>query len=125
MKRKPLFKKADAAVIAVLLLPALVLLLFTGRGKTPTAYVIEDGETLYEIRLGSVKEPYILELENGVTVSVAPGEIRFASSDCRGQDCVRCGVLTKAGQAAACVPNKTVIVLKGTSGKGAPDAVSY
>ena len=109
----------------VLLLPALALLLFSGRGKAPTAVVITEGETLYEIPLGSVKEPYTIELENGVTVSVAPGEIRFAASDCRGQDCVRCGALTRAGQAAACVPNKTVIVLKGTLEKGAPDAVSY
>ena len=112
-------------MIAVLLLPALVLLLFTGRGKTPTAYVIEDGETLYEIRLGSVKEPYTLELENGVTVSVAPGEIRFASSDCRGQDCVRCGVLTKAGQAAACVPNKVLVMLEGEKAEGDPDIITY
>jgi hypothetical protein len=37
---------------------------------------------------------------------------------------VRCGVLTRAGQAAACVPNKTLVTLTGKPLKGAPDAIS-
>ena len=126
MRRKPLFKKADAAVIAGLLLIAGLLTLLLGGGKkTAVAVIAVDGETLYEITLSDVKESYTISLDNGVTVSVAPGEIRFLASDCRGQDCVRCGPLTKPGQAAACVPNKTVIVVKGTPEKGTPDAVSY
>ena len=96
-----------------------------GYGHPEGTALTVDGETLYEIPLDDVKESYTITLPNGVTVGVAPGEIRFVSSDCRGQDCVRCGALTRAGQAAACAPNKTVIVLKGTSEKGAPDAVSY
>ena len=124
MNRKPLFRKADAAVIAVLLALAGVLMLLRGGGKAPTAVILADGETLYEISLADVKEAYEIPLENGVVIAVAPGEIRFAASDCHGQDCVRCGALTKAGQAAACVPNRTVIVLKGAPEKGAPDAIS-
>ena len=126
MRRNALIKKADLLIITALLLAAAVPLLLTRAGnRSPTAVIAVNGETLYEIPLGDVKEPYELRLENGVTVAVAPGEIRFLASDCRGQDCVNCGALTKTGQAAACVPNKTVIALRGAPDRNAPDAISY
>ena len=83
------------------------------------------GETVERIDLKAVTSPYDLTLENGVRLHVEPGGISFCYSDCRGQDCVRCGVLTRAGQAAACVPNRTLVLLTGKPQKGAPDAVSY
>lgn len=125
MNRKRFFKKWDLIVVAALLLAAAALFLFRSGGGRRTAVIAVDGETLYEIELDSVKEAYTITLENGVSVEVAPGEIRFLSSDCPGQDCVRCGALTRAGQAAACVPNKTLIALKGAPDGRAPDAVSY
>ncbi len=112
-------------IVAALLVLAGLLLLLRGGGKTAVAEITVDGETLYEIPLGDVKESYTLTLQNGVEIGVEPGSILFLASDCRGQDCVRCGALTKAGQAAACVPNKTVIVLRGAPVKGATDAISY
>ena len=125
MRRKPLIKKADLLIIAGLLLAAVLLLLLRGVGNVLTAVVSVDGEIRYEIDLANVKEAYTLPLENGVILAVAPGEIRFLASDCPGQDCVRCGALTKTGQATACVPNKTLIALKGAADGRAPDAVSY
>ena len=125
MNRKRFFKKWDLAIVAALLLAAAALFLFRGGSGKRTAVIAVNGETLYEIELESVKEAYTITLENGVSVGVAPGEIRFLSSDCPGQDCVRCGALTRAGQAAACVPNKTLIALKGAPEGHAPDAVSY
>ena len=125
MSRKSLFKKADAVIIAALLALAGLLLLLRGGGKAAVAEITVDGETLYEIALSDVKESYTITLPNGVEIGVDPGGIRFLASDCRGQDCVRCGVLTKAGQAAACVPNKTVIVLRGAPESGGTDAISY
>ncbi len=125
MNRKRFFKKWDLAIVAALLLAAAALFLFRGGSGKRTAVIAVNGETLYEIALDDVKEPYTLTLENGVSVGVAPGEIRFLASDCPGQDCVRCGALTKTGQAAACVPNKTLIALNGAADGRAPDAVSY
>ena len=125
MNRKRFFKKWDLAIVAALLLAAAALFLFRGGSGKRTAVIAVNGETLYEIALDDVKEPYTLTLENGVSVGVAPGEVRFLASDCEGQDCVRCGALTKTGQAAACVPNKTLIALKGAADGRAPDAVSY
>ncbi len=125
MSRKPLFKKADAVIVAALLVLAGLLLLLRGGGKTAVAEITVDGETLYEIPLGDVKESYTLTLQNGVEIGVEPGSILFLASDCRGQDCVNCGALRRAGQAAACVPNKTVITISGKTDKNRPDALSH
>lgn len=118
-------KKADLFLLTALLLAAGVLFLLRGGGQGATATVSVDGQTVYSFDLRTVGEPQTLALENGVTIEVSAGGIAFLSSDCRGQDCVNCGRLTKAGQAAACVPNKTLITLDGAKDKNAPDAISY
>ena len=117
-------KKADILLIIVLLSAASALLLLRGGGDTLTAEVSVDGRTVSVISLSEVGSPYELPLENGVRLYVEPGGISFLCSDCRGQDCVRCGALTRAGQAAACVPNKTLVTVTGKPLKGAPDAIS-
>ncbi len=125
MPNRTRIKKTDLILIAALLLLAGVLFALGRSGESPTAAVTVDGKLLYSIPLDGVKEPYTLTLENGVTLAVEPGSIRFAASDCRGQDCVKCGALRRAGQAAACVPNKTVITVSGKPDKNAPDALSW
>ena len=117
-------KKADLLLICFLLAAALALLILRGGGDTLTAEVTVAGVTVEQIDLTAVSSPYDLTLENGVRLHVEPGGISFCYSDCRGQDCVRCGVLNRAGQAAACVPNKTLVTLSGKPLKGAPDVIS-
>ena len=41
----------------------------------------------------------------------ADGGVRVAASDCPDQYCVRRGVCRKAGDFAACVPNKVILTL--------------
>ena len=118
-------KKADVILILVLLAAALSLLLLRGRGDALTAEITVNGVSANSIDLRAVASPYDITLENGVRLHVEPGGISFTASDCRGKDCVRCGVLKRAGQAAACVPNRTLVLLTGKPQKGAPDAVSY
>ena len=127
MKALRRIKKADLAVIAALLLLAGAATAFLRPANTGrlTAKVIVDGEMLYSVTLSDVKAPYELTLDNGATVEIAPDGVRFVSSPCRGKDCVRSGKLTRAGQTAACLPNKTLIVLEGARAKNAPDAISY
>ena len=126
MKNLKLVKKADLIVIAALLLLGAALLALRGAGqKALTAHVSVNGETLYSIDLSTVTEPRELSLPGGAVIRVERGSAAFVSSPCRGQDCVRCGKLTRAGQAAACVPTKTLLVIVGGSPSGAPDAVSY
>jgi len=65
-------------------------------------------ETLQPDRLLHVAGPLgesIIEVRNG--------RIRFASSPCTTQVCVRSGWLTKAGEFAACLPNRVSLALVG------------
>ena len=79
-----------------------------------------DGELIGTVSLDENKD---IPLKDGkVIIHTGNGGISFASSDCRDKLCVNCGVLTKNGQCAVCIPENTVIAVKG--GKGV-DTVSY
>ena len=121
-KLKRFLRPADLIVVAALLAAAAAALFF-GRADGVTAEILCDREIVETVDLTAVKEPYDIRLENGVTVTVAPGSIRFADSDCANGLCLRAGALTKAGQSAACLPNKTLIRVKGRA-KNAPDALT-
>ncbi|MEQ1767465.1 MAG: NusG domain II-containing protein [Methylotenera sp.] len=47
------------------------------------------------------------------TISIAQGKARFAKSPCHNQYCVHQGWLTRAGQAAICLPNQISLELLG------------
>ncbi len=125
---KRLFRRTDLLVVAVLLAAALAAFLFvklkTGGSEARTAVVRVNGETVAEIDLGAVKEPYRLPLENGVVLLVEPGAIRFSSSPCPGQDCVHAGRLSRPGQVAACIPTGTLVLISGAPAEGDVDAVA-
>ncbi|MBR5409450.1 MAG: NusG domain II-containing protein [Clostridia bacterium] len=115
----------DFVILAALALAALVIFLVfrAPAGGTLTARVTADGETLYEIDLGTVTEEQTLTLENGVVIALYPDGAKIVSSPCKGHDCVRAGKLTRAGQCAVCLPEKTVLLLTGAPG-GGPDAIT-
>ena len=123
--KRRLLRPADLAIAAVLLLLAGALFLIPRAGGGKTAVVVVGGETVSRIDLDAVAAPYELDLGCGVTLAVSPGEIRFAASDCRGQDCVRCGALKSAGQTAACLPNRVLVYVDGKPAADAPDAIVY
>lgn len=120
---KRLLRPADLIAAAALLALAGALWFFFGNRPGVTAQIVYDKEVLYTIDLSGVTEPYEIRLDNGVTVTVGPGEICFSDSDCANRLCVHAGKLTKAGQSAACLPNKTLIRVTGRA-KGAPDALT-
>lgn len=47
------------------------------------------------------------------TISISQGKVRFSKSPCHNQYCVHQGWLTRAGQAAICVPNQISLELLG------------
>ncbi|MBR3768770.1 MAG: NusG domain II-containing protein [Clostridia bacterium] len=124
MKIKDFFKKNDIIIIFAAILAACLLLLFSKNSSEASAQIIADGETLYNINLSDVYNTYTVTLNNGVEIEISHGQISFISSDCMGLDCVNCGKLSKPGDIAVCIPNKTIIKLTGRSSK-APDTVTY
>ena len=125
MKDKPrkLIRPADLIVAAALLVVAAALWLILGHMHGTTAEIVCDKEVVKTVDLSAVKEPYDISLDNGVTITVEPGAIFFSGSDCANQLCVHTGKLTKAGQSAACLPNKTLIRITGKDRRG-PDALT-
>lgn len=122
-KLQRLARPADLLAVALLLAAAGILAPAFGRTDGVTAEIICDKTLVCTVDLTKVKEPYDIPLENGVTVTVSPGAIRFSHADCPNQLCVRAGELTKAGESAACIPNRTLIRVRGPA-KHAPDALT-
>ena len=47
-----------------------------------------------------------------LTVRICGGSVRVSESDCPGQDCVRTGSISRAGQSIVCLPAQVVISLE-------------
>ena len=105
MERK-LFHKRDIIVLALLVLVAVSVILLKPRHKGAEAEVWVDGKILTSFALD---EPFELPLDNGVTVKGDGKEAWFSHSDCPDKVCVGAGHLSKPGEWAACLPNKTFL----------------
>ena len=108
------FRKADLLLIAVLLIAALLLLTLPKSGGCG-AVVEEGGTETYRIDLDALTGEQEIEIGGSYQVKLlaGPGYIKFLSSGCPDQVCVRTGKLTKAGQAAVCLPAKVSVRLEG------------
>ena len=94
-KARRLIRPADLIVAAAALAVAALLWLAFGGMKGTVAEIVCEKEVVETVDLSAVKEAYDIPLDNGVTVAVKPGAIRFAASDCANQLCVHTGKLTK------------------------------
>lgn len=77
---------------------------------------IRQGNTVYATL--SLDQNRTLEISGplGVSmVSIEHGRVRFEQSPCNNQYCVHQGWLSKAGQVAACLPNRVSIELLGSN----------
>ena len=113
---KKLFMKKDIAVIvAVLLVSALLFIPGLSGSNKLIADIYLNGEIIESIDLNSVEESYTLSPTDKTHITVRKGAICFSEAECRDKLCVNSGWLTAKGQTAACLPEKTVIVIKGNS----------
>ena len=80
----------------------------------------QNGVLLYE---GSLHTDTIIEAGGAFhnTIEISGGAVRFAASDCPGQDCVRLGPAS-AG-ALACAPNGVIVSL-GSGSRGEVDSIA-
>ena len=54
-----------------------------------------------------------IELGTGNTAVIEDGNIRMKSADCRGQDCIRQGKISRPSQTIVCLPHKVIIEIEG------------
>ena len=119
-----MIKKGDVIIfISLCLLCAFLFVLPLFGGDRKTAVITLDGETAAEIDLSAVPEAYTLQVGSCI-IRVDKDSVRFENSDCPDKLCMKSGKLSKAGDTAACVPNRVVATIKGEKKKDA-DMVAY
>lgn len=77
-----------------------------------------DNQLVKRVKLSeSIHETFTVQASNGGhnTVQIDGMRVRIAEASCHDQVCVRTGWLTRAGQAAVCLPNRVVVKLVGQS----------
>lgn len=123
MENKPLFKKTDIIIIALVLLTAFLFALpgLIEKNKSSVAIITADNEIIAEIPLNGAEER-TLEV-NGTKITVRNGEIFFSESVCKDKVCVKTGTLKNPGDSSACIPNKVSIYIKGQSDEF--DVIAY
>lgn len=126
---RPFLKKADIILVISIAIICFILFLpnFFTQNSHPVAVVYKNGKEIQRIKLNSVSESYELNLDTkpSVILLVEKGKICYKHSECHDKLCVKCGWLTKAGDTAACVPSKTLVVIEGVSDTDEPDIISY
>ncbi len=115
---KPILSKADILLfilIAVIAVSGMILL--SGSGGAQTAVIRQNGQIVKEVQLDADQSFWI----GSVRFEVKSGSIRFAESNCAGQECVHAGWLSSPGSSMACLPNRISVTL---SGKSEVDAIA-
>lgn len=124
------FNRRDALVaLAVALLAAVTALLFylpkTQNGHL-TAVITQHGQVVRRVALSGMDKEQVIELDDGtyhLTVRVSADGAYVSHSDCPTQECVRTGVIRRAGQSIVCLPAQVVVYLEGTPAAGQPDVI--
>ena len=106
------------ALVALAVLALAVLLgmrVWTAPAQTGelTVTVSVDGQAVERVPLSSYAGAHTYT-GNGYTLTVraADGALAVTESDCPGQDCVRTGSISRAGQSIVCLPAQVVISLE-------------
>jgi hypothetical protein len=115
-----MLKKGDIALVILLVIAVIAGLagirFYRGSMKGDRIAVIkQENKVIREINLDEVQEAERLSLTGDYNniILIEKGRIRFEESDCPDLVCVHTGWLDKTGSFAACLPNKSLIMIKG------------
>lgn len=124
LRPKPLDALVLAAVLALAVAAALLFYLpKTGGGDQLTLVITVGGQEQSRTPVTQLPDgPVRIEGRGGYTLTLSPSysdlpfspewSVRVSDSDCPGQDCVRTGSISRAGQSIVCLPAQVVISLE-------------
>lgn len=118
MNRKMMTKKGAVLISSIILILSVVLILksFSSKKHMELRLVaVVYGKEEINIPLKANMQEKDYTLSNNMVVTVKGESVWIKKSDCKNQVCVHSGILCKAGDIAVCVPNKTIIEIKGDS----------
>lgn len=115
MRLRQLFSWGDFALLALALLGLLLLYRQFWFPAAPAAQVqvLYAGEVVAE---HSLQKPQQFSVQGHIgetRLEIADGRIRFVSAPCRHKVCINTGWVSKAGDTAACLPNRISLNLSG------------
>ena len=129
MSERRLLNKHDIWIFAGLAVLALSLYIFSGGSSAEAEYaeISVNGQVVLTIPLAEIGEKMFTLDEPNVQFFLTDGAVSFYSSDCPDQICVHRGFLSQPGEAAVCLPNRTVLQIIGaeSSGDGTIDMVAH
>lgn len=123
-------KKSDIILIVLLLVTCVALLLpkyLGNKDSKLTAVIMRDGVVIESVNLSTVTESYEYDLgcSPKAIITICPDCVYYSYAECHDKLCMNTGKLKKAGDTAACLPSKTLVVIEGEKDKDAPDAITY
>lgn len=105
--------------IAILIIAAVLLLLLISRSpQVTTAQVLLDQEVVYTCRLDELEEPIYYSVPQAVyplTLEFSRSGVKVLETDCPGEDCRHMGTVSTPSRQIICLPNRLVVVLKGSN----------
>ncbi|NMB97400.1 MAG: NusG domain II-containing protein [Clostridiaceae bacterium] len=120
-------KPGDFVIVALIISVALICTaLFTQKHANASRVVIsKDGEILYDINLKEVHDRTDIRnlSEYNELIVIEDGKVRFESSDCPDQVCVRTGWISKPGQTAVCLPAGIIVKIVGENTENNSDDI--
>lgn len=105
-----IFKIGDLIVLAVFIIAAVLAIYFMTKPTGSEAYIYKDGVLLEAV---SLSEEKTVAIDEHISVRISGGAAYVLKSDCKGQDCVKAGKISKAGEMIVCLPNKVVVKIVG------------
>ena len=93
------------------------------RGTADMVVISAPGHAPLELSLHRDRQLRVAGPLGDSVLEVKDGRIRFVDSPCRGKQCVHSGWLARAGDFAACLPNRVSVTVVGAAARY--DAVNY
>lgn len=113
-KRRFTYKEA-LVLTALIALTAVLYIVLQPRGAGSTAVIEQNGAEVARVALSALSESEEFEV-NGAVITCSRDGARFVSSPCPDHICVNAGLLTRAGEAAVCLPQRVSVRLVGQDG---------
>lgn len=103
------------ALVILILAAALAVPLFPRAEQALTVQVVLDGELILSRRLDDLDEPVRFPVEGAypLTLELSREGVRVLETACPGEDCLRTGMIARAGRQIICLPNRLVVTLEG------------
>lgn len=124
-----MLRKGDLILTGVLLLVTCTIFLsfklYEGSGNDTVAVIRHNNKIIRKAALNKITktETIVVGGRYKDIIEIKPGHIRFKEANCPDRSCVSTGWISKRGQTAVCLPNRTIIEIVGADSK--IDDVAY